>query len=236
MKTAALIVAAGIGVRAGGAVPKQYRRVGGEPVLRKTARTFAGHPDIAAVQVVINPEHKGFYEEALSGLDILPPVKGGMLRQDSVLCGLKALETDAPDIVLIHDAARAFVSQRLISRVIKAVAANQSGAVPALPVADTLKQEANGAVVKTVDRAGLWLAQTPQGFPFKDILQAHAALKSGNFTDDAAVAEAAGLKVVLVEGEKENIKLTTAEDFKARTADVRTGMGFDVHAFEPGDH
>jgi 2-C-methyl-D-erythritol 4-phosphate cytidylyltransferase / 2-C-methyl-D-erythritol 2,4-cyclodiphosphate synthase len=236
MKVAAVIVAAGIGVRAGGVVPKQYRKVNGEAVLRKTVRAFAGHPDVSAVQVVVNPEHKGFYEQALSGLNVLAPVKGGMLRQDSVLAGLKALIPLKPDIVLIHDAARAFVSPKLIARVIKAVEAEKAGAVPALPVADTLKQEVNGAVVKTVDRSGLWLAQTPQGFPFGDILQAHQTVKSGNFTDDAGVAEAAGLKVVLIEGEKENVKLTTPEDFKARSADVRTGTGFDVHAFAPGDH
>lgn len=236
MKTAAVIVAAGIGVRVGGVVPKQYRKVGGEPVLHKTARAFALHPEVSAVQVVVNPEHKGFYEQALSGLNILPPVKGGMLRQDSVLSGLKALEPLRPDIVLIHDAARAFVSAKLISRVIKAVETTRAGAVPALPVADTLKQEADGAAVKTVDRTGLWLAQTPQGFPFPDILAAHRTVKGGNFTDDAGMAEAAGLKVLLVEGEKDNIKLTHPEDFKARGVDVRTGSGFDVHAFEPGDH
>ena len=236
MKTAAIIVAAGIGVRVGGVVPKQYRKLGTEPVLRKTVRAFAEHPEVSAVQVVINPEHKGFYEQALAGLDILPPIKGGVLRQDSVLAGLKALEAAKPDIVLIHDAARAFVSAKLISRVIKAVAVSGSGAVPALAVADTLKSQAEGAPVKTVDRAGLWLAQTPQGFRFQDILRAHQAIKSANFTDDAAVAEAAGFPVQLIEGEKENIKLTHAEDFKARGADVRTGSGFDVHAFEPGDH
>ena len=235
MKTAAIILAAGKGVRAGGGVPKQYRELGGEPVLRKTVTAFLDHPDVDIVQVVTSPDDDKLYKDAVKDLALPAPVAGGVLRQDSVLKGLQALESENPGIVLIHDAARAFVSADVIGRVIGAVKKYKCGAVPAIPVADTLKK-GKDAVEKTVDRTDLWAAQTPQGFPFKEILAAHGKTGGKEFTDDAAVAEAAGLQVKIVAGDKENIKLTNPEDFKTQGWDIRTGTGFDVHAFEAGDH
>lgn len=236
MTIAAIILAAGRGERAGAGAPKQYRAIGGEPVLAKSVRAFLGHPEISLVRVVINPQHEKLYRKAVHGLDLPEPVAGGVTRQDSVLCGLEALEKEKPEIVLIHDSARAFASQGLISRVIAAVKQHRCGAVPALAVGDTLKKAENLAVVETVSREGLYLAQTPQGFPYPGILDAHRKAKHTDYTDDAAVAEAAGLKVVLVAGEKENVKLTHAEDFRKPAGEVRTGSGFDVHAFTAGDH
>lgn len=234
-KTAAVILAAGIGSRAGGEIPKQYQHISGEPMLRKTICRFLQHSEISLVQVVVNPQHKNLYERALSGLSLAKPVEGGTTRQASVFSGLQALKSFAPDVVLIHDAARAFVSSSLISRVIKAVKDNKCGVVPALAVSDTLKQATEGVILKTINRSQLWLAQTPQGFLFDDIYKAHSISRNDNFTDDAAIAEANNIKVILIEGEMENKKITTTKDFRAHQNDVRTGFGFDVHAFEPGD-
>lgn len=241
-RVAAVIVAGGRGVRAGGGLPKQYRRLAGQPVLRHTVAAFAGHGRVDSVQVVIHPDDRALYEQAVAGLDVRTPVFGGDTRQASVLAGLEALADAAPTVVLIHDAARAFVSAAVIDGVIDAVLATGDGAIPALPVTDTLKR--GGDVVEaTVDRAGLNRAQTPQGFPYSTILAAHQRAREEALTDDAAVAEAAGLAVRLVAGEEDNVKLTTAEDFARAEArlsgalgDVRTGTGFDVHRFEPGDH
>lgn len=241
-RVAAVIVAGGRGVRAGGGLPKQYRRLAGQPVLRRTVAAFADHGRVASVQVVIHPDDRALYEQAVAGLDVRTPVFGGDARQASVLAGLEALADAAPTVVLIHDAARAFVSAAVIDGVIDAVLATGDGAIPALPVTDTLKR--GGDVVEaTVDRAGLNRAQTPQGFPYGAILAAHQRAREEALTDDAAVAEAAGLAVRLVAGEEDNVKLTTAEDFARAEArlsgalgDVRTGTGFDVHRFEPGDH
>ena len=191
---------------------------------------------------MIHPDDRALYEQAVAGLDVRTPVFGGDARQASVLAGLEALADAAPTVVLIHDAARAFVSAAVIDGVIDAVLATGDGAIPALPVTDTLKR--GGDVVEaTVDRAGLNRAQTPQGFPYGAILAAHQRAREEALTDDAAVAEAAGLAVRLVAGEEDNVKLTTAEDFARAEArlsgalgDVRTGTGFDVHRFEPGDH
>lgn len=239
-RVAALIVAAGRGVRAGGGLPKQYRPVGGRPVLAWSAAAFARHPRVAEVRVAIHPDDRALYDAAGAGLNLGAPVHGGATRQDSVRLGLEALATEAPDIVLIHDAARAFVSAALIGRVVDAIAPG-AGAIPALPVTDTLKRGGD-LVEATVPRDGLWRAQTPQGFPFAPILAAHRQAQGRALTDDAAVAEAAGLPVAIVAGAEENVKLTAPEDF-ARAAppapavlEPRTGTGFDVHRFEPGDH
>lgn len=239
-RVAALIVAAGRGVRAGGGLPKQYRPVGGRPVLAWSAAAFARHPRVAEVRVAIHPDDRALYDAAGAGLNLGAPVHGGATRQDSVRLGLEALATEAPDIVLIHDAARAFVSAALIGRVVDAIAPG-AGAIPALPVTDTLKRGGD-LIEATVPRDGLWRAQTPQGFPFAPILAAHRQAQGRALTDDAAVAEAAGLPVAIVAGAEENVKLTAPEDF-ARAAppapavlEPRTGTGFDVHRFEPGDH
>jgi len=241
-RIAALIVAAGRGVRAGGGLPKQYRQAGGEPVLTRSVQAFLTHPEVTELRVVIHPDDRALYEAAVAGLDLPAPVHGGATRQESVRAGLEALAAAPapPDIVLIHDAARCFVPAEVITRVLAAIDTDgPGGAIPGLPVADTLKRAPGGAIAATVDRTGLYRAQTPQGFPFKAILDAHRAAAGQALTDDAAVAEAAGMTVRIVEGAESNIKLTRPEDFTMQTdraMEPRVGAGFDVHRFEPGDH
>ncbi|NIJ42764.1 2-C-methyl-D-erythritol 4-phosphate cytidylyltransferase/2-C-methyl-D-erythritol 2,4-cyclodiphosphate synthase [Parvibaculum indicum] len=245
MKIVALIVAAGRGSRAGPGAPKQFRDLGGEPVLRHTLRRFAGHPGVEAVLTVIHPDDRDAFEEAAAGLSgLLPPVTGGDTRQASVLRGLEALESEAPDAVLIHDGARPFVSARLIDDTIEALQTHR-GAMPGLPVADTLRRSHDGLAGDAVPRDGLWRAQTPQAFHYPSILAAHRAARDGgnaSYTDDVAVAAAAGIDVAVVPGDEDNFKITSAEDLMrasstiAGTGEYRTGQGFDVHRFGPGDH
>ena len=249
MSTAVLILAAGAGIRAGGEKPKQYQPVGGKPILRLTAEAFLSHPGVSDVMIVIGEGQQAFYAEAVGGLGLLPPVIGGQTRQQSALAGLRALAARKPNKVLIHDGARPFVSHAIISHVIAALDQHE-GVIPALPVTDTLKRAPGGLITSTVSRDSLWGAQTPQGFRFAEMLAAHekAAIEGvHNLTDDAAVAEHAGLEVGIVAGESANRKLTTMQDiFDAdnailraafdRLPDVRVGQGFDVHAFEPGNH
>jgi 2-C-methyl-D-erythritol 4-phosphate cytidylyltransferase/2-C-methyl-D-erythritol 2,4-cyclodiphosphate synthase len=245
LKTAALIVAGGRGVRTGSPVPKQYARIGEEMVLARTLRAFLAHPGIDAVQAVIGEDDADGYGAAVEGLDrtrLLPPAYGGPTRQASVHNGLEALKAHAPDRVLIHDAVRPFVTGDVIARVLEALD-DAPGAIAAIPIADTLKQAgADRRIAGTLDRSQVWRAQTPQGFRFPEIFAAHAAAQAAGIamTDDAAIAEWAGLPVTLVMGAERNRKLTTAEDLAmaddAHIPDVRMGQGFDVHRFVPGDH
>jgi 2-C-methyl-D-erythritol 4-phosphate cytidylyltransferase / 2-C-methyl-D-erythritol 2,4-cyclodiphosphate synthase len=243
---AVVVVAAGRGSRAGGDLPKQYLQFAGEPVIRSSLSLFAWHGEIGAVQAVIHPDDRPLYEAASSGLQVLPPVPGGATRQASVRAGLEALTRRAPDIVLVHDAARPFCSSSLVSRAI-AAAANSGAAIPAIEVTDTIKRiDPDGRVAETMDRALLRAVQTPQAFAFRPLLDAHRrATMEGrhDFTDDAALVEWAGVKVTVFAGESGNVKLTTDEDFSraearriASLTDLRTGTGFDVHAFGDGDH
>jgi 2-C-methyl-D-erythritol 4-phosphate cytidylyltransferase/2-C-methyl-D-erythritol 2,4-cyclodiphosphate synthase len=245
-RTAAIIVAAGRGLRAGSGGPKQYRSIGGRTVISRAMEPFCGHPQIFAVQPVLNPDDTAMFNQAVSEMRYQPPAAGGATRQESVRAGLEVLAAEKPDIVLIHDAARPFVTPALISRAIDAAAAT-GAAVPAIPVTDTIKQVGGtGHVEATPDRARLRIAQTPQAFAFDVILDAHRrAAKDGrsDFTDDAALAEWAGLTVATFEGDPANMKLTTPEDFVREEArlgamlgDIRTGTGYDVHAFGDGDH
>ena len=246
-KVAAVIVAAGRGYRAGGDLPKQYRALAGEPVIRPTLAAFLGHPQIAAVQPVIHPDDAAIFRAATAGLErLLPPVAGGATRQASVRAGLEALRAAAPDLVLIHDAARPFLSSDLISRAIAAATAH-GAAVPAIAVTDTVKLvDERDTVSETLDRSRLRTVQTPQAFAYEVIVALHdraAAAGHDDFTDDAALAEWAGRAVNVFAGEADNVKLTTNEDFAraealrmAALGDVRTGSGFDVHAFADGDH
>jgi len=245
-RVAALIVAAGRGLRAGGDVPKQFRQIGGQSAVGLAVSAFAGHPGVSAVQPVIHPDDNERFAAAAGGMGVLPPVHGGATRQASVRAGLNALAAQAPDIVLIHDSARPFASAMLISRAI--AAAEQSGAaIPALVVNDAARLvAADGTLAGTVDRAQLRLVQTPQAFHFAPIHDAHrraAAEGRDDFADDASLAEWAGLRVSVFDGEPGNFKLTTEADFaRAETlmlgalGDLRTGSGLDVHAFGPGDH
>jgi 2-C-methyl-D-erythritol 4-phosphate cytidylyltransferase/2-C-methyl-D-erythritol 2,4-cyclodiphosphate synthase len=246
-KVAAVIVAAGRGSRAGAdAVPKQFRPIGGEVMLRRTLATFVGAPRITLVQPVIHADDATLYRAAAAGFDLLAPVSGGATRQASVRAGLEALVIHAPDIVLVHDAARPFASAALIARAVHA-AQETGAAIPALPVTDTIKRvAADGHISETLNRSQLRAVQTPQAFAFAPLLEAHrnaAAQGRDDFTDDAALAEWAGIKVAMFAGESGNIKITTPEDFARSEAlqfpalgDVRTGTGIDVHAFGPGDH
>lgn len=243
--TAVVIVAAGAGLRLGGELPKQYQMLAGESVLARAVKAFVDHPGIAHVQVVIGSDHSQLYETAISGLDLPEPVIGGETRQASVKAGLEALAPLDPDYVLIHDAARPFVSPEIISHVI-ANLDRHDGALPALPLVDTIKRANGSLITETVDRKTLYAAQTPQGFHFGKICAAHDATNAETgteFTDDASIAEWAGLSVVLVAGAARNRKLTTADDMTqaeqsltAHLQDIRVGHGYDVHAFEEGDH
>jgi 2-C-methyl-D-erythritol 4-phosphate cytidylyltransferase/2-C-methyl-D-erythritol 2,4-cyclodiphosphate synthase len=246
-----VIVAAGRGERAGQAEgPKQYRKIGGRPVISRTIDAFRSHPAIGPIAIAIHAEDHALFDAAVDReTERLIVVDGGATRQDSVRLGLEALRGDAPEKVLIHDAARPFVDSGLIDRVIAAIGERQA-ALPVLPVAETLKRAgADELVSGTVARDGLFVAQTPQGFPFWPInaahQKAHRAGKSG-FTDDAAIAEWTRLPVKIVAGSPENVKLTWAKDIAAADQrlsagarsfpDVRTGNGYDVHAFVAGDH
>ena len=244
---AAVIVAAGRGTRASSDLPKQFRQIGGETMLRRTLSMFVEHAEVGLVQPVIHPDDLELYQTSVTGIEpLLAQTFGGATRQASVRAGLEALAARKPDIVLIHDAARPFASADLVSRAI--AAAERSGAaIPALPVTDTVKTvDRQGHVDKTLDRGTLRLVQTPQAFKFESLLAAHRRAQAAgreDFTDDAALAEWAGMKVSVFAGEPGNIKITNPEDFARAEAmqftalgDVRTGTGIDVHAFGPGDH
>ena len=243
--TVALVVAAGRGQRFGGDKPKQYEPLAGRPLLAWSLAAFARHPGIGAVRAVIHADDRPLYAEAAAGLDLLDPVPGGAERQESVLRGLESLVALNPDRVLIHDGARPNPGASVIDAVLGALR-NHVGAIPALPVTDTLKRGAAGTIAGTASRDGLFRAQTPQGFRFAEILAAHrrvAATAGGAtaLTDDAAVAEAAGHAVALVPGLEENVKVTTREDLSrveralVGVEEVRVGNGYDVHRFGTGD-
>ncbi len=235
----ALVVAAGRGRRFGGEVPKQYLDVQGRPIIRRALECFLAHAKVDDVLAVIHADDGALFARAVRGLDLLEPVAGGDSRQESVRLGLQSLASRPPERVLIHDAARPFPDKAMISRVLDALETAPS-AIPALPVGDTLKRAQDGLVTGTVARRGLWRAQTPQGFRYANIARAHGQLVGAALTDDAAVAEKAGIPVRLVPGAEDNIKITTDDDL-ARARDMfggetRTGLGFDVHRFGPGDH
>lgn len=243
---AAIIVAAGRGERAGSEDgPKQYRTIGGDPIIRRTLRTFVEHPRVSRVVVAIHRDDSELFRQAAGPYsERVKAVVGGGTRQESTLAALAGLSDEMPDAVLIHDGVRPFADAALIDRVIDGLS-HGCGSLPALPLVETLKRVLDDQVIETVPRAGLFAAQTPQGFPFQDILDAHrraAASGLSDFTDDASIAEWAGLPVRLVAGSAENIKITYAEDIAMASQklvpgypDVRTGNGYDVHAFEPGD-
>ena len=247
MKTAALILAAGRGLRAPGPIPKQYAPLGVDSAVARTVAVMLQQPTIDLVQVVIAAADAALYAQAIRTADprLLPAVAGGATRQQSALYGLIALEPLAPNRVLIHDGARPYLTADLIGRVLAALS-HSPAATAAVPLTDSLKRaDAHGRVAASIDRAGLWRAQTPQGFAFSEILAAHraaAAAGHAEMSDDAAVAEWAGLAVALVPGSEQNRKLTTAEDLAMANApsaalpEVRTGLGFDVHRFGAGDH
>jgi 2-C-methyl-D-erythritol 4-phosphate cytidylyltransferase/2-C-methyl-D-erythritol 2,4-cyclodiphosphate synthase len=236
-RIAGLIVAAGDGVRSGQNLPKQYARIAGRAVLTHAIDALIGHPAIDSVQIVIGRGHDSLYAEAIGDRALPAPVQGGATRRDSVIAGLEAIDAD---IVLIPDAARPFLPPEVIDRLLAALT-DSDGAVPALPVADTLARGDSSALGDTVARDGLYRIQTPQTFARADILAAHRAWdEAREATDDAQVARAHGLSVAIVEGDAMLDKLTYAADF-AQAADrmrpamiSRSASGYDVHAFSEG--
>ncbi|HEY5239190.1 MAG TPA: bifunctional 2-C-methyl-D-erythritol 4-phosphate cytidylyltransferase/2-C-methyl-D-erythritol 2,4-cyclodiphosphate synthase [Rhizomicrobium sp.] len=231
---AVLIVAGGRGERAGAGLPKQYRRLGGRPMLARTIAAFRG---VGPIQVVIGADDAEAFAAAAKGFDLLPPVIGGPNRQASVLAGLEALASHKPHFVLIHDAARPLVSAAVIARVTAALEAGVEAVVPALAVVDALKDKESW---NSVAREALLRVQTPQGFRFSVILAAHRAQAGRAAADDIAIAQTAGMKIVGVAGDERNMKITSAEDFSIAKnllgRETRTAMGFDAHRFGPGDH
>jgi 2-C-methyl-D-erythritol 4-phosphate cytidylyltransferase / 2-C-methyl-D-erythritol 2,4-cyclodiphosphate synthase len=244
---AVVLVAAGRGERAGAPHegPKQYRKIGGRSIISHAIGALLAHPRIGQIVAVIHPEDEGLLRRSLSerGPQIMA-VHGGSTRQSSSYNGLLALNAHPPRYVIIHDAVRPFVDQTLLERVIDSLD-DAAAVIPALPISDTIKQvDGDSLIQRTVPRAGLYGAQTPQAFGYQDILAAHerAAAQTGiDFTDDASIAEFAGIPVRIVEGSAQNIKLTWKRDIDmadlmltSSFPDVRVGNGYDVHAFETG--
>lgn len=236
--TAAIIVAAGRGTRAGAGLPKQWRPLMGRSVLARTLSVFTAHPEVGRVILVVHPDERADAARIAPDAQI---VAGGASRGASVRAGLEAMEASPPARVLIHDAARPLVRPELVSRVVAALDTAE-GAAPGIAISDAIWRADAGCVDGILDRAGLWRAQTPQGFRYAGILQAHRDHGDGA-ADDVAVACAARLDVAIVAGDEDNLKITTAADFdraarilerREAPMDVRTGTGFDVHAFAPG--
>ncbi len=258
-KIAIIVAAAGSGTRAsrhGNDLPKQYRQIDGIPVLSRTINALLDMNIIDWVLPVIGADHQEFYQQLkLENQKLLPPTAGGKDRQISSLAGLEALKSQKPDLVLIHDGARPFVSKDLVERVCDALIKQKSngtttGILPAINPTDAIKTSADGKnIKKSLDRDRLWAAQTPQGFHFNEILKAHQKAKNhpDRFSDDSALAEWAGLKVILLEGEADNFKITINSDFLRAQAmlnqnktlskqmETRVGSGLDIHQFEPGN-
>ncbi len=250
--TIAVVVAAGGGKRAGGELPKQYQNFMGRPLLAYTLANLAASPQIDHISVVISTEHDALYAKCYESLPtavqtkLLPHVYGGATRQASVYNGL--LDIPQASHVLIHDAARPFANSALVSDILAALASGAVGAVPTLPVVDTLKHVCENEICDTQPRAGLCTAQTPQGFVYAAVLQAHelAAAKSFEGTDDASLLEHFKIgPIANVAGQAQNIKITHMQDWNvahmihaqlhgAPVPDIRTASGFDIHRYTHG--
>ncbi|OUS13428.1 bifunctional 2-C-methyl-D-erythritol 4-phosphate cytidylyltransferase/2-C-methyl-D-erythritol 2,4-cyclodiphosphate synthase [Rhodospirillales bacterium 47_12_T64] len=247
--TWAIIVAAGRGSRLGGETPKQYLHLGKHSILTHTLRKFATHSKVDGIMVVIHPDDSPLFQDNCAAFtDRVLIQHGGDTRQESVRNGLLALQDQSPDCVLIHDAARPFVSDEVISNLVN-VANEGTAAIAASPVVDSLKYAPDTTIEKNIERAGLWHAQTPQAFPYSMIVEAHLSVTDQeNHTDDAAVAEACGNSITLIHSDRSNFKITTNEDLELAKnmilnpqnnriiMESRTGLGYDVHCFEDGDH
>jgi len=232
MTTTALIVAAGRGERAGGDVPKQFRLIGGKPMLRWAVESLIRHPAVQSTRIVIAEGQQDSAKQALQGLDIGELITGGAERADSVRAGLEAIEADA---VLVHDAARPFCPPPVVDRLLASLEFFE-GAAPVLPVGDTLARIAD-TLGDPVDRAGLGRVQTPQAFRLGALRSAYDLWNGPSPTDETTVVRAAGMKVAAVTGDPALEKITLPSDFDraeqwlAGRLTPRTGMGFDVHAF-----
>jgi 2-C-methyl-D-erythritol 4-phosphate cytidylyltransferase/2-C-methyl-D-erythritol 2,4-cyclodiphosphate synthase len=239
----ALLVAAGRGNRFGGETPKQYVKLFGVSLLTRCLNIIGSHPRIRHIRVVIHPDDIQLYKEATKGIKLLEPVFGGDERQESVYLGLKSYKKINPQYVLIHDAVRPFITNEIINALFTSLDDQQLAVIPGLIVKDSLKRVKNNKVVTSVDRAHLWQAQTPQGFDYKTIMDAHETMTGLALTDDASIAEKSGVPVEVIEGAAENFKVTTPQDF-GRGEDflnineerklMRVGLGIDVHGFKAG--
>ena len=233
-KTIALLVAAGKSERMQSDLPKPYMTIGSESVLRRTVKHFLQHPDIDGVRVVIRREHHPLYRRAVEGLTLFPCVIGGDSRQESVRLGLESLIHRGPANVLVHDIARPNASHALISRVLEKLKDNDA-AIPAMKITDTVKRATDGHIRETIDREQLYTVQTPQGFRFNSLLAAHRKVQGASLPDDAAIMEQSGGVVAMVEGDPNNIKITTSQDIRhmqtllGNDSEIRVGMGYDVH-------
>lgn len=239
-KTIAIIVAGGKSERMLGGLPKPYLHLGNTSVLRRTVKTFLEHPYIDAVRVVIRREHHAYYKKAVEDLAVIPCVIGGNSRQESVRLGLESIAYLNPDFVLVHDVARPLVNRKIITRVIDNLKENQA-VIPVVKITDTVKRVENNSVTDTIPRDGLVAVQTPQGFHYQTIMNAHNNAIGQELTDDSAICELAKIPVFTVEGDASNFKITTKEDIKSMETiltlqmDTRTGTGFDVHALAEHD-
>lgn len=245
-----VVVIAGRGERAGSPEdgPKQYRLIGGKPVIEHTLRTILGWPSCDHINLVIHRDDEALIKPILETIGSpanVTLVHGGANRQQSVLAGLEAFDDDDTALVMIHDGVRPFLDHELLERIATEHRSGAAGVLPVLAVTDTLKSGKNGMVITTVPRAGLYGAQTPQSFAFSAILDAHrraAAVADVEFTDDASIAEWAGIPVTMIDGNVDNVKLTLKRDItmadeklSAHIPDIRTGNGYDVHQLEAGD-
>jgi len=236
---AQILVAAGKGARAGGGIPKQYRKISGQTVLRRTLNATLSHPKVGQTVIVI-ADNDTYIEDTIEGLTDITLVKGGTTRTESVKAGLKALESNPPDIVLIHDGARPFATHELMTSLISTLESSDAAA-PVLPIVDAVKSFRSNELGDDIDRDALRRVQTPQAFKYKKILAAMNSAAGESYTDDIAVARQAGLSIAAVPGDPDNIKLTYPADFE--TAErmlmgetyTATGMGFDVHRITEGD-
>ncbi len=237
--TIALLVAAGLSERMNAGLPKPYLPINDETVMKRAVKIFLNHPDIDAVRVVIRREHHPLYRKAIEGLTLFPCVIGGKTRQESVYRGLESLIYHKPARVLIHDVARPLLSNTLISRVVEAIKPG-TAVIPALGIHDTVKRVKDSSA-ETISRENLYAIQTPQGFMYDELLALHKHYANESLTDDAGLYEKAGRKLTLVEGEENNIKITTEKDLERMHGslgllfETRTGMGYDVHPLKPHD-
>jgi 2-C-methyl-D-erythritol 4-phosphate cytidylyltransferase / 2-C-methyl-D-erythritol 2,4-cyclodiphosphate synthase len=233
-RIAAIVVAAGQGLRAGQPLPKQFARWRGKPVVRHSVEALAA-AGVSPIVVAIPAGADAIAGEALAGIEGVQLITGGITRQDSVRIGLEALAESALEIVLIHDAARPVIPSAVVERLCNALT-DHPGAIPVLPVVDSLAHDADGVMGAPANRDALRRVQTPQAFRFADILAAHRAWSGATTAgDDAQVAQAVGLAVALVEGDEALHKLTYASDFAAKAPPVRVGTGYDVHQLAAGE-
>lgn len=243
-KIAVIIVAAGRGSRAGDGAPKQYRPLCGTPIIARTISAFQQALPTALILPVIHGDDRDLYDASTNGVSgLLDPVLGGKTRQESVRNGLNELSSHDVEIVMIHDAARPFITSSVVQRLLAAIEADAKAVIPQVPIVDTIVRETANGSRAAIDRTGLSAVQTPQVFRFDAIHAAHEAAEHSNYTDDATVFEAFGGSVQSVVGDIGNFKITTPNDFTraeqqimTQLSDIRMGSGFDVHRFDDGDH